>query len=306
MAVSAIQKNHIYSTYFAPRGRMRIYNLGIQIAQLYLSPFDKLIGVIGESGSGKSVLIKGMFPGLELTNDDDGVNTRPLPLLDQDMERGFFTPHTYHMDVRFEMGFHQLSELADAVRLAISRGKRVVIEHFDLIYPLLGANANLLIGVGEEIIITRPTLFGPEPQEVYQRAYESLPYRLMAHTAEDLCECFLTQEELDSCNHGDVHHGFLLSFPDNEPNLNLEEIEQKVLEMIAQDIPIDYVDESHILIGGKMHDCTGPRTHVRSTGKIQGFRLLHHLVHDPYAQRWLMVGCVGEDSEEHLKQLNRL
>lgn len=67
MAVSAIQKNHIYSTYFAPRGRMRIYNLGIQIAQLYLSPFDKLIGVIGESGSGKSVLIKGMFPGLELT-----------------------------------------------------------------------------------------------------------------------------------------------------------------------------------------------------------------------------------------------
>ena len=21
---------------------------------------------------------------------------------------------------------------------------------------------------------------------------------------------------------------------------------------------------------------------------------------------WLMVGCVGEDSEEHLKQLNRL
>ena len=73
-----------------------------------------------------------------------------------------------------------------------------------------------------------------------------------------------------------------------------------------RDIPIDYVDESHILIGGKMHDCTGPRTHVRSTGKIQGFRLLHHLVHDPYAQRWLMVGCVGEDSEEHLKQLNRL
>ncbi len=128
----------------------------------------------------------------------------------------------------------------------------------------------------------------------------------MAHTAEALCQCFLTQEELDSCNHGDVHHGFLLSFPEKEPDLNLEEIEQKVQEMIAQDIPIDYVDESHILIGGKMHDCTGPRTHVRSTGKIQGFRLLHHLVHDPYAQRWLMVGCVGEDSEEHLKQLNRL
>ena len=39
------------------------------------------------------------------------------------------------MDIRFEMGFHQLSELADAIRLAVRRGKRVVIEHFDLIYP---------------------------------------------------------------------------------------------------------------------------------------------------------------------------
>lgn len=133
MPENAIQHSHIYSTYFAPRGRSRIFNLGIQLAQLYLSPFDQIIGVIGEAGSGKSVLIKGMFPGLELTNDDDGVNVRPLPILDQDAETGFFSPHTYHMDIRFEMGFHQLSELADAIQLAVRRGKRVVIEHFDLI-----------------------------------------------------------------------------------------------------------------------------------------------------------------------------
>ena len=187
---------------------------------------DQIIGVIGEAGSGKSVLIKGMFPGLELTNDDDGVNVRPLPILDQDAETGFFSPHTYHMDIRFEMGFHQLSELADAIQLAVRRGKRVVIEHFDLIYPLLGANANLLIGVGEEIIITRPTIFGPEPQEVYQRAYDSLPYRLMAHTAEDLCECFLPPKELERCSHDDVHHGFILAFPDTAPELDLDQLEQ--------------------------------------------------------------------------------
>lgn len=90
MPENAIQHSHIYSTYFAPRGRSRIFNLGIQLAQLYLSPFDQIIGVIGEAGSGKSVLIKGMFPGLELTNDDDGVNVRPLPILDQDAETGFF------------------------------------------------------------------------------------------------------------------------------------------------------------------------------------------------------------------------
>ena len=31
------------------------------------------ITFIGMPGSGKSALIRGMFPGLELTNDDDGV-----------------------------------------------------------------------------------------------------------------------------------------------------------------------------------------------------------------------------------------
>ena len=92
------QKSHIMTSYYAPRGAKRMYSLGMQIAQLHLSPFDKLIGIIGEAGSGKSALIKGMFPGLELTNDDDGVNVRPLPLLDLDIQTGFFTPHTYHLD----------------------------------------------------------------------------------------------------------------------------------------------------------------------------------------------------------------
>ena len=114
--------SHLYSTYFAPRGRRRIYSLGMQLAQLYLTPFDKLIGVIGEPGSGKSALIKGMFPSLELTNDDDGVNIRPLPLLEQDSEMGFFNPHTYHLDIRFETGFTQMTVLADAILQAGGAG----------------------------------------------------------------------------------------------------------------------------------------------------------------------------------------
>ena len=47
-----MQQNHYYSVFFAPRGRDRMYELGMQIAQMYLSPFDKLIGIIGEAGSG--------------------------------------------------------------------------------------------------------------------------------------------------------------------------------------------------------------------------------------------------------------
>ena len=55
-----------------------------------------------------------------------------------------------------------------------------------------------------------------------------------------------------------------------------------------------------------IHECTGPRTHVRSTGKVQGFRLLKHFVFDPYTRRYLLVGCVGEDSETYMQRLDRL
>ena len=295
--------SHIFSTYYAPRGRQRIFDLGIQLSQQYLSPFDKLIGVIGEPGSGKSALIKGMFPGLELTNDDDGVNVRPLPILEQDNETGFFTPHTYHLDIRFEMGFSQLSVLADAIMQAIKRGKRVIVEHFDLIYDMLGINADLLIGVGEEIIITRPNIFGPEPQELYERVQESSHYRLMAHTAEDLCEFCMDKEIMMQCLHDDIHHGFVLVFSGKQPNIDIEKLEANVQALIKKEIPITYLDEEHISIDGVPHQCTGPRTHVSNTRQIQGFRLLPHFIHDTLNNRYLLVGCVGEDSEKMLAQL---
>ena len=124
---------HILSSYYAPRGHNRMHDLGQRLAQMYLSPNDKLIGVIGDAGSGKSALIRGMFPGLELTNDDNGVYVRPLPLLEQESGFAFFSPHTYHVDIRFENGFTQMSVLAEAIAEALDKGKRVVVEHFDLV-----------------------------------------------------------------------------------------------------------------------------------------------------------------------------
>ena len=76
-----MQDGNLYSYYFAPRGNRRMADLGMQLSQMYLSPFDHIIGIIGDAGAGKSLLIKGMFPGVDLTNDDEGVNIRPLPLL---------------------------------------------------------------------------------------------------------------------------------------------------------------------------------------------------------------------------------
>ena len=298
------QTSHILSSYFAPRGYNRMYALGMQLAQLYLSPFDKLIGVIGEAGSGKSALIRGMFPGLELTNDDDGVYVRPLPLLEQDAQTGFFAPHTYHVDIRFENGFTQMSVLADAIIEALQNGKRVIVEHFDLVYPLLGFNANLLIGVGEQILISRPTLFGPEPQEIRNSVYESLNYRLMSHTAEDLCEFCMPPQELARCGHDDVRHGFVISFPDKEPDFSIPELEQKVRDIISQDLPITYADNHHVSVGDQLHPCTGPRIHVRRTSQVQNFHLLHHFIYDRFGRRYLLVGCVGDSAQENLAKLD--
>lgn len=295
---------HILSSYYAPRGHIRMYALGHQIAQMYLSPTDKLIGIIGEAGSGKSALIRGMFPGLELTNDDNGVYVRPLPLLEQDKGFAFFSPHTYHLDVRFENGFTQMSELADAIAEALDKGRRVVVEHFDLVYPILKANANLLIGVGEQVLVARPNLFGPEPEELREVVYKTLPYRLMAHTAEDLCEMCMGDFDMERCGHDDVKHGFALYFPETRPDFDIRELEEKVNEIIRQDLPVTYVDEHHISVGDRIHVCNGPRIHVRRTGQIENFRLMHHFIYDRFKRRYLLVGCVGEKSDELLRSLD--
>lgn len=299
------QESHIISTYFAPRGHARMYALGMQLAQLYLSPTDQLIGVIGDAGAGKSALIRGMFPNIDLTNDDDGIYVRPLPLLDVGENRSFFTPHTYHVDIRFENAFTQMADLADAILEAVKLGKRVIVEHFELVYPLLhGMNADLLVGVGEEVVLTRPNLFGPEPEEIREIVYASLPIRLQCHTAEDLCEMLLPPEDLARVSYDDVRHGFVMAFPDHPPKVDLMELEQKVHELIRQDLPITYVDEKHISIGDHIHPCNGPRTHVKSTGQVKDFMLLWRFLHDKLRNRYLMVGCLGERNLRYIQKLN--
>jgi len=125
----------------------------------------------------------------------------------------------------------------------------------------------------------------------------------MSHTAEDLCEYFMPPEELERCSHGDVKHGFLICFPDTPPKFDIQEIEDKVNEMIKQDLPVTYCDSQHVSIGGTIHPCSGPRIHVSSTGQIQDFYLLKHFVYDKLNKRYLLVGYVGEHPDEAMKRL---
>ncbi|HEX3030687.1 MAG TPA: alanine-tRNA synthetase second additional domain-containing protein [Bacillota bacterium] len=297
----------MYAVYFAPRGKARLLSLGHLLAQRHLSALDKLIGVIGEAGAGKSLLIKGMFPGLELANDEDGVNGRPLPLL-SNIDKGMFNNHTYHLDIRFESAFTQMYVLADAIKQALERGKRVIVEHFDLIYPLLGVKAEILIGIGEEVIVTRPNIFGPLPEDIAAIVFKSIKYRKMAHTAEDLT-CKILEEKYEfphSQVHSDVKHGFVLEFAE-KPDFDIAEVEAEVKKYIDAEADVCYVDEDHIRIGAdeKFH-CTGPRIHVRNAGEIENFQLIKDFKYDPISKMYTLVGLVGEKGAKDITDLNKL
>ncbi|GAB6179787.1 alanine-tRNA synthetase second additional domain-containing protein [Desulfotomaculum defluvii] len=298
MPVSIIHEYLMHAVYFAPRGRYRLLALGGSLAHRYLSPGDHLIGFVGDAGAGKSLLIRGMFPGLELTNDDDGINVRPLPLLD-DFERKHFRNRTYHLDVRFEMAFTQPWTIVEAIKEAIKNERRVIIEHFDLIYPMLKRNAQILIGIGEEVIVTRPNIFGPEPQEIVDIVYESLIYRKMAHTAEDITGLVLEHEfGIKSPKvHNDIKHGFILEF-DEIPPIDLDLLEMRVKEIIDKDFCIYYHDETNIKVGENLiFPCTGPRLHVKRTSEIINFRLVKEFFWDPIDELYDLVGLVGPVDE---------
>ena len=228
-------KNLVEVRYHAPRGQRRLYSLAADLSREYLFPSDVLVGVIGLEGAGKSTLIRGLFPGLELTNDDEGINHNTSPLFDFD-EHDFFSGHTFHLDIRFESAFHQMHEIAEAIRKAINAGRRVVVEHFDLIYPYLGHNAQVIFAISEELRIYRPTIFGPSPDEIKRYVDENTKYRLMAHSAEDLTSYIMETEfhcrppEL----HSDIKHGFIIGFQE-KPDIDLDLLEKRVREFIDRD-----------------------------------------------------------------------
>lgn len=299
-----------YAIYFAPRGERRLLNLGYQISQRYLNAKDLLIGIVGSPGSGKSLIIKGMFPGLELTNDDNGVNVRPLPLLDIG-EHLFFTPHTYHVDVRFEQAFTHLGTQAEAILAALERGKRVVVEHFELVAPLLpDRSADLLVGIGEEVIVTRPNVFGPLPEDIARIVHQSIKYRKMAHTAEDLATMVLVREFGYSPNaftkHGDVHHGFILQF-EEPPTFDIDKVEKKVLKLIREELEVSFQDDFHIKIGENIvYPCTGPRIHVANTSEIEDFRFLDDVKYDRQTGLYFVTGLVGAERFQDLDDINAI
>lgn len=283
----------VSAQYFAPRGKERLMFLGEHISQKHLTSTDKLIGIIGDSGAGKSSIIKGMFPGLQLSNDDDIVNPRKIMQVRNSFD-DVEDATTFHLDIRFQMAFTQMYEIADYVNLILEKKRRVVIEHFNLLYPSLNRNADLIVGIGEEIIVARPSLFGPLPESIYDMVHESLKYRKMAHSAEEVM-MYVLEEEFGISDSdyffSDIRNGFVLKFPEI-PNVNLEELEQAVQKYLSENLSISYYDEDNIMIGDKIVRCDGPRFHVKNTSEINNFYLVKQFVHDPKTNTYCLVGLV--------------
>ena len=289
------QEPLVRAVYYAPRGRLRMYELAAELSQRYLRPTDYLIGIIGSEGSGKSTIIKGLFPGLELTNDDEGINKHSSLAFDFDPEAQF-CGHTFHIDMRYEMAFHQMHEIVETVKAIVRSQRRIVVEHFDLLYHHLGCNAHILFAIGEEVRVYRTTVFGPSPTEVRQVAFESLKFRHMAHSAEDIMTKILRDDYGYAPNylHSEVHHGFILGF-DDKPDWDIAVLEAKVRAVIDSNISITPGEGDHVMFNGEPFPCTGKRCHVKRSGDIENFRLLKHFQFDSLSHRYLLVGIVGDE-----------
>jgi len=301
-----IHESSIYSLYFAPRGKERLLYLGDQICSRHLKFQDKLIGIIGDAGSGKSSLIRGMFPGLSLTNDDDALDMHRIMQV-RELNEDFSNATTYHLDMRFQLAFTQMHEIVDFVNNALAHNRRVVVEHFNLLYPALQTHADIMVGIGEEIIVVRPTVFGPSPQSVYDVVHHSLRYRKMAHTAEDVA-IWLLQEEF-GIDHkyfysSDIKNGFLLRFPELV-ELDFSKLAKRINERLAENLTVHYHDETNIMLGDQVIYCTGPRLHMRNTSEIKGFRLIERFIRDEKTDTYCLVGQLKDDKEDtDIDQLN--
>lgn len=296
---SLIQEYCIYSLYFAPRGKERLLFLGDQIVHRHLQFSDKLIGIIGDAGSGKSSLINGMFPGLELTNNDDVLDGRKIMQV-RDLDDNFASATTFHIDMRFQMAFTQMHEIVSFVRNALDHKRRVVVEHFNLLYPALDMRADVMIGIGEEIIVLRPSVFGPSPQSVYDVVNTSLQFRKMAHTVEDIA-IYLLQKEFNIDHKlffsSDIRNGFLLRFTE-WVDLDFDRLAEMIDEYIAKNLHVRYYDEKTIMIGDVITSCSGPRLHVRNTSEIKTFRLLRHFIRDEKSDTYCLVGMLRNKGDQ--------
>ncbi|UMZ72826.1 hypothetical protein [Natranaerofaba carboxydovora] len=152
--MNMIEKQRIIATYDKPDSEKELSIIAKEIVSNFVCENDKLIGFTGDPKIGKSIMVEAMFPEVSLVNDDENINIRPFPLI-EDYKRDNFRQETYHMDVMFEAAFNSKHKLGQAAKSALKANKRIIIEHFDKIYHVIKINAHLNISMGEKIKVIR-------------------------------------------------------------------------------------------------------------------------------------------------------
>ena len=169
-----------------------------------------------------------------------------------------------------------------------------MVEHFDQIYDALGYNAQILFGIGEEIIVARPNVFGPFPAAIKAVVEKTIKYRLMAHSAEDITELRPRARLPLSASRSPLRREARLrhQFPEQAGD-RPGELEAKVKDIIRQDLPIQPAGEDRITIGEYAFPCTGTRTHVQHSGEIENFRLVKEFSYHSIFKEYMLIGIVG-------------
>lgn len=127
----------------------------------------------------------------------------------------------------------------------------------------------------------------------------------MAHSAEELYGYCVKDFERPDYTRSDIKHGFVINYVD-KPSFDLKEVEERILDLIRQDIPIVPYDDNHIKIGDYITKCTGPLMHVASTGQIENFSLMKEFYYEPKFHEYVVAGTVGRKHDEDAGELNNI
>ncbi len=93
---------------------------------------------------------------------------------------------------------------------------------------------------------------------------------------------------------------------EEKPSVDLHWLEEQVREAVKKDLPVSYYDENHVQIGDHVMECLGPRMHISSTGKIEGFTLVKDYPQDPATGYYMLIGLIGSNRTEDIHDLNRI
>lgn len=179
------------------------------------------------------------------------------------------------------------------------------MEHFNTLNQALGRNADLLIAIGEEIIVTRRRSLGHSHRCC---VHHSLRFRKMAHTAEEVTATVLYELyglSMHDYYSADIRNGYVLKF-NEKPNLDFDLVEERILEIIRENRQVDYYDDLHIRFGDVIIPLAPVLVYTCALRVRLTIFLHKELVYDERVyQAHCLIGLIGDTPNHNHDLANR-